>query len=72
MNDERKTYNRDMTTARDTYNQIVYAEEKGREEGEREKAVSIARKMLEMSIDVNTIAIAAGLTSSENRIAERH
>ena len=30
---ERKTYNGDMAAARDTYNRIVYAEEKGREDG---------------------------------------
>ena len=31
--EERKTNNRDMAAASDTYNQIVYAEEKGREDG---------------------------------------
>ena len=67
--EERKTYNRDMTTARDTYNQIVYAEEKGlekgREEGEREKAVSIARKMLVKGMDVDSIAELTELTPPE-------
>ena len=62
-----------MTTARDTYNQIVYAEEKGleqgrkegMEEGEKKKAANIARKMLTKGMDVESIADLTDLTPSE-------
>ena len=66
-----------MTTARDTYNQLVYAKEqgleegrkegeaKGREEGKMEKAVSIARKMLTKGMDVDSIAELTELTPQE-------
>ena len=50
-----------MNTARDTYNQIAYAHEKGGQE----KAYEIARKMIAKGLDVDTIADYTGLTTEE-------
>ena len=58
---ERKNYVEAMNTARDTYNQIAYAHEKGGQE----KAYEIARKMIAKGLDVDTIADLTGLTTEE-------
>ena len=67
--EERKNYVESMNTARDTYNQIDYALNKGigigREEGREEKAYEIARKMITKGLDVDTIADLTGLTKEE-------
>ena len=67
--EERKNYVESMNTARDTYNQIDYALNKGigigREEGREEKAYEIARKMIAKGLDVDTIADLIGLTKEE-------
>ena len=75
--EERKNYVEAMNTARDTYNQIDYALNKGigigREEGREEgieiglekKAYEIARKMIAKGLDVDTIADFTGLTKEE-------
>ena len=67
--EERKNYVESMNTARDTYNQIDYALNKGigigREEGREEKAYEIARKMIAKGLDVDTIADFTGLTKEE-------
>ena len=75
--EERKNYVEAMNTARDTYNQIDYALNKGigigREEGREEgieiglekKAYEIARKMIAKGLDVDTIADLTGLTMDE-------
>ena len=70
-----------MNTERDTYNQIEYARETGREEGHKvgkeegltegraegakQKSVDIARRMLEKGIDIETISELTGLTEKE-------
>ena len=74
-----------MTTARDTYNQLVYAKEQGLEEGRKEGEakgreeglkegiakgeekgkLEIARRMLEMGMDANTIVTATSLSPQE-------
>ena len=59
-----------MNTARDTYNQIDYALNKGigiaREEGieigREKKAYEIARNLLAMKLDIDSISKATGLT----------
>ena len=45
--EEKVKYQEDMTTERDIRNQIAYAEEKGREKGERQALVRMARKMVQ-------------------------
>ena len=70
-----------MNTERDTYNQIEYARETGREEGLKEgkeegikegreegakrNSCDIAKRMLEKGIDVETISELTGLTEKE-------
>ena len=75
--EERKNYVESMNTARDTYNQIDYALNKGigigREEGREEgieigrekKAYEIARNLLAMKLDIDSISKATGLTKDE-------
>ena len=71
--EERKNYVIAMNTARDTYNQIDYALNKGigigREEGieigREKKAYEIARNLLEMKLDIDSISKATGLTKEE-------
>ena len=58
---ERKNYVEAMNTARDTYNQIAYAHEKGGQE----KAYEIARNLLAMKLDIDSISKATGLTKDE-------
>ena len=70
-----------MKTERDTYNQIEYARESGREEGRemgkeeglkegreegaKQKSCDIAKRMLEKGIDIETISELTGLTEKE-------
>ena len=54
-----------MNTERDTYNQIEYARETGREEGAKQKSFNIAKRMLEKGIDIETISELTGLTEKE-------
>ena len=58
-----------MNTERDTYNQIEYARESGREEGRAEgvkqNSFDIAKRMLEKGIDIETISELTGLTAEE-------
>ena len=71
--EERKNYVESMNTARDTYNQIDYALNKGigigREEGigigREKKAYEIAQRMIAKGLDVDTIADLTGLTKEE-------
>ena len=71
--EERKNYVIAMNTARDTYNQIDYALNKGigigREEGieigREKKAYEIARNLLAMKLDIDSISKATGLTKEE-------
>ena len=70
-----------MNTERDTYNQIEYAREtgreeghkvgkeegrkEGREEGAKQKSFDIAKRMLEKGIDIETISELTCLTEKE-------
>ena len=70
-----------MNTERDTYNQIEYARETGREEGHKvgkeeglkegraegvkQNSFDIAKRMLEKGIDIETISELTGLTEKE-------
>ena len=71
--EERNNYVEAMNTARDTYNQIAYARNKGigigREEGieigREKKAYEIARNLLAMKLDIDSISKATGLTKEE-------
>ena len=62
-----------MNTERDTYNQIEYARESGREEGFKEgraegvkqNSFDIAKRMLEKGIDIETISELTGLIEKE-------
>ena len=67
--EERKNYVESMNTARDTYNQIDYALNKGigigLEMGCEKKACEIAQKMIAKGLDVDTIADLTGLTKEE-------
>ena len=64
--EERKNYVESMNTARDTYNQIDFALNKGigigLEMGCEKKACEIAQKMITKGLDVDTIADLTGLT----------
>ena len=67
--EERKNYVIAMNTARDTYNQIDFALNKGigigLEMGCEKKACEIAQKMIAKGLDVDTIADLTGLTKEE-------
>ena len=72
-----------MNTERDTYNQIEYARETGREEGREEgikegreegakrNSCDIAKRMLEKGIDIETISELTGLTAEEVSILRK-
>ena len=80
-NEDRTNYIKSMNTERDTYNQIEYARETGREEGLEEghkvgkeeglkegakrNSFDIAKRMLEKGIDIETISELTGLTEKE-------
>ena len=55
--EERKNYVEAMNTARDTYNMIAYALEK--------RTYEIARNLLAMKLDIDSISKATGLTKDE-------
>ena len=75
--EDRIKYIKAMNTERDTYNQIEYARETGREEGHKvgkeegraegakQKSFDIAKRMLEKGIDIETISELTGLTAEE-------
>ena len=77
VNKDRTNYIKSMNTERDTYNQIEYARESGREEGHKvgkeegraegakQKSFDIAKRMLEKGIDIETISELTGLTAEE-------
>ncbi len=58
-----------MTTERDIRNQIRYAEkqgiEQGIEQGKEQKAIEIARNLLVLGVDVDTIVKSSGLTEAQ-------
>lgn len=54
-----------MTTERDIRNQIRYAEKQGIEQGKEQKAIEIARNLLGLGVDVDTIVKSSGLTKEQ-------
>ena len=71
--EERKEYQKNMTSELDIKNQIAYAhikgieegKEEGRQEGLAEGKADIARKMLQMKMEIATVAEATGLNKEE-------
>ena len=59
--EERNNYVNAMNTARDTYNQMVYA----CKVSVKKNTIEIAQKMIALGIDFNTISSATGLTMEE-------
>ena len=54
-----------MNTERDTYNQIEYARESGREEGLKEGQSKIAINLIRLGASCEIITQATGLTAEE-------
>ena len=54
-----------MNTERDTYNQIEYAREKGREEGLKEGQSKIAMNLIRLGASHDIITQATGLSKEE-------
>ena len=54
-----------MNTERDTYNQIEYAREKGREEGRGEERLKIAMNLIRLGASHDIITQATGLSKEE-------
>jgi predicted transposase/invertase (TIGR01784 family) len=61
-NIDRINYIKDMTTARDNFNQIEYAKKTSREEGREEERNSIVLKMLQNNLPVQIICDVTGLS----------
>ena len=64
-NIDRINYIKDMTTARDTFNQIEYAKKKSHEEGREEERNSIVLKMLQNNLPVQIICDVTGLSMED-------
>lgn len=64
-NIDRINYIKDMTTARDTFNQIEYAKKTSREEGREEERNSIVLKMLQNNLPVQIICDVTGLSMED-------
>ena len=61
-----------MNTERDTYNQIEYARETGREEGLKEGQSNIAMNLIRLGTPCEIITQATGLSAEEvSRLKER-
>ena len=61
-----------MNTERDTYNQIEYAREKGREEGRGEERLKIAMSLIRLGASCAIITQATGLSAEEvSRLNEK-
>ena len=61
-----------MNTERDTYNQIEYAREKGREEGRGEERLKIAMNLIRLGASCEIITQATGLSAEEvSRLKEK-
>ena len=54
-----------MNTERDTYNQIEYARETGREEGRGEERLKIAMNLIRVGTPCKIIAQATGFSEEE-------
>ena len=61
-----------MNTERDTYNQIEYARESGREEGLKEGQSKIAMNLIRLGTPCEIITQATGLSAEEvSRLKEK-
>ena len=63
--EKREKYNETMQDEKRLRGQMAAARNQGREEGEKLMAVQIAKNMLSLSMDVETIAKSTGLTVEE-------
>lgn len=64
---ELREYEDSLKAYRDIKNSLDSAEEKGRAEGKKDKAIEIAKNLLEMDIPIDAIMKATGLSSEEIR-----
>ena len=62
---ELKEYEDSLKTYRDLKNSLDTAEEKGRVEGEKRKAIAIARNLKSMGMSSSDISKATGLSEEE-------
>ena len=70
--EDRTNYIKAMNTERDTYNQIEYARETGREEGLKEGQSNIAMNLIRLGTPCEIITQATGLSAEEvSRLKER-
>ena len=63
--EDRTNYIKAMNTERDTYNQIEYAHESGREEGLKEGQSKIAMNLIRLGASHEIITQATGLSEEE-------
>ena len=70
--EDRTNYIKAMNTERDTYNQIEYAREVGREEGRGEERLKIAMNLICAGASCEIITQATGLSADEvSRLKEK-
>ena len=62
---ELKEYEDSLKTYRDLKNSLDTAEEKGRVEGEKRKAIAIARNLKSMGMSISDVSKATGLQEEE-------
>lgn len=62
---EREFYEAEQKKIRDTAEALRTAEEKGKEEGAKDKAIEMARNLKENGVDISLIAGASGLSKEE-------
>jgi predicted transposase/invertase (TIGR01784 family) len=64
-NKEREFYEAEQKKMRDTAEALRTAEEKGKENGAKDKAIEMARNLKENGVDISLIAGASGLSKEE-------
>ena len=62
---ERVKYIKDMTTERDIRNQIAFARDKGREEGQADARLQIAKAMLAEGLDREKVKALTGVSEEQ-------
>ena len=63
--DEQKQYEESMTTVEDLMSYARVQREEGKAEGKDERSIEIARTLLSLGIDINTIIKSTGLSEDE-------
>ena len=63
--EEQREYEDSLKTYRDLKNSLDTAEEKGRVEGEKRKAIAIARNLKSMGMSISDVSKATGLQEEE-------